>query len=526
VNVIPPNASVLTQNTIFPHVSNRINAYAIPLSDVMNNTEYIRSLINSSEYILLDLSWQDLNTNFVLNETYYNNSYGVYALASNAILLKRGFQGEPILAHYTENRVFSAYKDLDAASFSQIVSDSSAVSEKVVLCPQNSKGYFIYGPSNCLLMGSYEVTFTVKAREHNSSRVGYCDISSNFGDSIISKRDIFGFELQPNTWTNFTLTTSTKLMTHVEFRIYSYGTADIYIDRVIVKRNSSNATSNFGTWTFDSGDLSLASGFVSKEGFLIFQQNTMSNVFWCGPYMSLPSGKYRATFLLKVSPLSQKPSEHVITLDVSANSGRDVLAKYEVKTSDFLNKDAALDWQRFELEFIARDDFKNVEFRGFAPSSSFNISLAYVLVEKLALSQDLNYELFSVQRGLQVEAGQIVSDISSRSVEVALSRKGLDEGLLIYGPYIALSSGSYKAVFRIKTNETLPNTSVLFEVVSQLGTRILSQMMLNSSEIHDGSWFNVMLPFSLNALTSNIEFRVSSNGMTNLYVDTVTVLFP
>jgi hypothetical protein len=51
-------------------------------------------------------------------------------------------------------------------------------------------------------------------------------------------------------------------------------------------------------------------------------------------------------------------------------------------------------------------------------------------------------------------------------------------------------------------------------------------MALNSSEIHDGLWFNVTLPFSLEALTPNIEFRVSSNGMANLYVDTVTVLFP
>jgi hypothetical protein len=51
-------------------------------------------------------------------------------------------------------------------------------------------------------------------------------------------------------------------------------------------------------------------------------------------------------------------------------------------------------------------------------------------------------------------------------------------------------------------------------------------MALNSSEIHDGSWFNVTLPFSLEAPTANIEFRVSSNGMTNLYVDMVTVWFP
>jgi hypothetical protein len=527
VNVIPPNASVLTQNILFPHVSSRLNAYVLPLSNVMNNTEYIRFLINSSEYILVDLSWDDLNTNFVLNEITRNNSYGAYALADNAILFKRGFQGEPLFAHYTEYRVFSAYKDLFAASFSQLTSDSSAVSEKVVRCPTNLTGYFISGPYNYLLQGSYEVTFTIKVGEHNSSRVGKFDISSNFGNSTVSKRDIFGFELQPNEWTNFTLTfTSTRLMIHVEFRAFSYGTADMYIDRVIVKRISSNATSDFGLRTFSSGDLPLISGYVSEEGFLIFQQNTASGGFWYGPYVSLPSGKYRATVLLKVSPLPQEPLEHILTLSVSANSGRDIYAKYVVRASDFLNREQALDWQEFTLEFIARDSLEGVEFTGLAPSSNFSISLAYILVEKLVLSPDLNYELFSLQRGLQVDAGQIVSDASSHSAKVALSRKGLDEGMLTYGPYITLHSGTYEAVFRIKTYETSENAAVRFEVISQPDTRILSKMTLNSSEIHDESWFNVTLPFSLEALTTNIEFRVSSNGMTNLYVDTVTVLFP
>jgi uncharacterized membrane protein len=527
--VIPPNASILTQNTIFPHVSNRPNAYVIPLSYVTNDTKYIRFLINNSEYVLLDLSWldDDENSNFVLNEITSNNSYSAYALARNAILFKRGFQGEPLFVQYTAYRVLSAYKDLVTASFSQTVSDSSAVSEKVVRCPQNTDGCFVYGPRNYLLQGSYEVTFTVKAIGHSSSHVGWCDITNTSGNSLISKRDIFGFELQPYTWANFTLAfTSTKLLPNVEFRVSSYGTADMYVDRVIVKRISSNATSDFGMRTFGSGDLPLASGHVSNEGFLISQQGTTSSTFWYGPYMNLSAGKYRATFLLNVSPLPQKPDEHILTLSLSANSGSAVYAKYEVRSSDFINKEPASDWQKITLEFIARDYLEGVEFTGLNPSSNFTISLAYILVEQLVLSPDLNYELFSVQRGLSVGAGQIVSEASSYSGEVALSRKGVDEGILVYGPYITLPSGNFTAIFRIKAHETLQNVSVLCEVVSQPDAHILSQRMLNFSEIHDdGAWFNVTLPFSLKILTTNVEFRVYSNGMTNLYVDVVTVMF-
>jgi uncharacterized membrane protein len=527
VNVIPPNASVLTQNTIFPHVSSRVDAYAIPLSNVVSDTGYIQSLINKSEFVLLDLTQlQDANSQFVFNEITQNNSYGAYALANEAILFKRGFHGEPMFANYTEYRVFSAYKDLMNSSFSQIVSDPSAVSEKVVLCPENSTGYFVYGPYTYLLPGSYEVTFTVKVGEHNSSRLGGCDVSSSFGDSIVSKRDIFGFELQPDKWTNFTLAfTSTKLLTDIEFRAFSYGAADMYVDRVIMNRISPNATSDFGLRTFDDGDLPLASGYASNNGFLVFQQNTTSSTFWYGPYVNLPAGKYRATFLLNVSPLPQEPTEHILTLGISSNAGKYMFAKYDVTAADFLKENAS-DWQEFSLEFIATGNITGVEFTGLNPSPNFNITLAYIMVEQLALTPELNYEVFSVKGNLQVEAGQIVNDASSSSGEAALSQKGLNEGILTYGPYITLPNGTFNAVFRIKTYDTSQNATILLEVVSQAGNLVLSTMTLSSAEIHDGSWFNVTLPFSLEALTPNIEFRASSNGMTNLYVDTVTVLFP
>ena len=527
VDTIPQNASVLTQNTIFPHVSNRPNAYIIPLSHVMNDTEYVRSLINSSEYVLLDLSWiNDLNTNFILNDITQNNSYGAYALARNAILFKRGFQDEPISAHYTENAVLSAYRDLVRTSYTRTVSDQSAASDNVLLCPKNADGTFMYGPSNYLLQGSYEVTFTMKASGHNSSAIGYCDVTSDSGNSTISKREIFGFELPPFVWTNFTLTfTSTKVLTNVEYRASSYGTANVFVDRVVMRRISSNATSDFGMRTFSSGDLSLDSGYASNERFLVSPQNTTSGLFWHGPYMNLSAGKYRATVLLKVTPPPQDPLEHILTLGVSAYSGSAVYAKYEVRASEFLNEEGSSEWQELSLEFITKDPLDGVEFTGLSPSSNFTIYFAYVLVEKLVLSPDSSYELFSVQRGLQVNSGQIISDASSQSGEVALSRKGLDVGILTYGPYVALFSGSYSAVFRAKTNATSPNAMILFEVVSQPGANILSNMTLTSSRITDGSWFNVTLPFYLETPATNMEFRVTSNGLTDLYVDTVTVLF-
>jgi uncharacterized membrane protein len=522
VNAIPPNASVLTDNTIFPHLSNRLNAYVLPISHLVNDTEYISSLINRSDYILLDLSWNDLNANFVLNEITQNDSYGAYALAKTAILFKRGFQGEPLFVHYTEYRVFSAYADLYQAPSANITRDLTSVSQNVVKCSLNSTGFFVYGPFTYLLSGSYEVTFEVKVGVRNSSRIGWCDVSNNSGVSAVAKKDLLGFELQPYAWNNITLAfTSTKLMTGIEFRVSSYGTADIYVDRVIVRRVSSNAPSDFGTRTFDAGDLSLGSGYASDEGFLIFPQNTTAGTFWYGPYMNLSTGKYRTTFILKVSPLPQNPDEQILTLTISANSGLDMLAAYGLEASDFLAKENAGDWQEFSLEFIAEAPLINVEFTGFNPSPNFNISLAYILVEPLLSSA--NSVLYGVRRGLQVDHGVIASDVSAYSDYVALSRKGLDEGILTFGPYLALPSGAFEAIFRLKTEETVQDATIDLQVISQTGAVVLSQKTLNSTEIYDRQWFNVTLPFSLETFTKGIEFRVSSNGMTNLYVDTVTI---
>ncbi len=529
VNAIPPNASVLTQNTIFPHVSNRLNAYIIPLSYVTNDTKYLRSLINSSDYVLLDLTWvtDDVNTVFVLDEIASNGSYGAYALGRNAVLFKRGFQGDPLFAYYSTYRVLSAYSDLVTTSFAKKIPDPAAVSAKVVQCPANFDGCFVYGPSNYLLPGSYEVTFTVKAFGQSSSHVGQCEVTSNSGNSTISKRDIFGFELQQNKWTNFTLAfTSTKVLTNTEYRVSSYGTANMYVDRVIVKRISPNATSDFGMQTFGAGDLPLASGHMTNDGFLVFPQNTTSSTFWYGPYVNFTAGKYRATVMLNVSQLPQNSSEQVLTLTVSS-FGR-IYAKTLVRASDFVNKGQTSGWQNFTLEFIAREPLANVEFTGLNPSSNFTISLAYILIEKLALSPDINYELFSLQNGLQVNAGHVVRDNSSHSGEVAFSRKGVteDAGIVVFGPFITLPSGNFTVIFRVRTNATSQDASLLFEVVSQPDAHLLSRAELTAAKITDGQWFNVTVPLHLENVTSNIEFRVSSNAWTDLYFDTITVQFP
>lgn len=59
VELVPPNASILTQNNIFPQVSGRLNAYVLPLPNAVNfapneMNAYVDELVKKSEYILID----------------------------------------------------------------------------------------------------------------------------------------------------------------------------------------------------------------------------------------------------------------------------------------------------------------------------------------------------------------------------------------------------------------------------------------------------------------------------------------
>ncbi len=390
IKMVPSNASILTQNNIFPHFSNRINAYVIPPihvesesanRDIMN---YIKQQINRSDYILLDLKVYETWTLFALGEIANDENFKAYAFGGSAVLFKKYYNDSAIFVPYIDYEVFLGCRDFFICS-GQMVKDETSKSGYVAFSKKGvNSGTFIYGPYVCLPSGTFNVTFEIKVTENNDDYIGTLDVSENYGESVVSRRDIYGFELQANEWTNVTLSfTSTKLRTALEFRAFTSGVSDIYIDRVIVKRISSTAKADFGLKTFTSRDLPLVNGRISKKGFLVHQHNVTSDFFWCGPYISLPPDSYKVTFFLKTSPLPQVPDEKILTLDVTSDRGKNALTEYDVYSSSFLNNNEILNWCEFTIQLTVEDYLENVEFRGANPSPNYDIHLAFILVERL-----------------------------------------------------------------------------------------------------------------------------------------------
>jgi len=383
IALIPSNASILTQNHLFPHMSNRINAYAIPEWGPWNfnsnvTKRYLSNLMDKSHYVLLETPLLSPEVSYVLNEIINKESYGIYAISSahkhEAILFKKGYNGEPLILS-NDPRIFSTYKDLILAH-GEMISDES---RGQVACYPKSLGdnIFVFGPYTYLLPATYKIVFTIKVGEKVEGHIATLDVANNYGKEILAKRDLYGFELEPNKWSNVSLTLSlTKIKASVEFRILASGATDLYLDKVIVERVSSAANVDFGTKTFNYKDLILRSGNVTN-GILFHSHNSTGDLFWYGPFTALPPCTYTAAFFIKISPRPESDNR-ILTLDVTYSRGL-VLTKTDVNGAKM--RDLGSGWYEVVITFDAEAELRDVEFRGLNPSPRYDIYMAYVLVE-------------------------------------------------------------------------------------------------------------------------------------------------
>ena len=386
LDIVPHNASVLTQNHVFSHVSNRLNAYVIPIdrwtspmSQLVKN--YLKQLVDKSDYAFLDLGHRGASTLFVLSELANGTSHALYAFTGQTVLFKKGSTSTPIFVPEIDHETFRAGRDLETVG-GRTVPDVSSQSGSVRLLPKGSES-ILYGPYAFLPPGGFEVTFSFKAEDPKDGYLGTFDVADDHGNIVLASKDLYGFELEPNEWRNVTLSfASTENRVDIETRFFASGTMNTYIDRVIIKRTSNEALVDFGSLTFNFKRLLLASGYESDEGFLIHPRNLTSNFFWYGPYASIPEGRYEATFFLKTIPEPQERDEKILTLDIASDKGNTTIAPdYEVYASSLMDFEGNPDWRTVTLAFSLEEE-GCIEIRGFTPSEKCTLYLGFILLEK------------------------------------------------------------------------------------------------------------------------------------------------
>ena len=162
VKLVPENASILTQNNIFPLFSNHVNAYVTPMSGYYGPgksfLDTLTNIIEKVDFILVDSS--SIDGGIVLSQPTVKENFGLLASGEGIILLERGYNENPVM-YIPINETFNYQKMVPFANVT-IVNDSQSINQKVLFHSMNSGPDFWYGPYVNLPPGTYQVAFRLK----------------------------------------------------------------------------------------------------------------------------------------------------------------------------------------------------------------------------------------------------------------------------------------------------------------------------------------------------------------------------
>lgn len=228
LDMIPPNASVATIHDIFPHVSNRLNAYFLkwPLD---YDVEYVLVDVKSPTF-----TWGlfGSSSDGVTYQIMHEGQYGILAAADGVLLLKKGFSG-PIQYYVPQEETFD-YSEL-ILKLGTVSWDYTSVSGKVITSrPESSIGFIWYGPYTYFVPGNYSATFRVKTANETCGLL--LDVA--YQEGVILVRKDVGNQLSVNNgWRNFTLDFRLPELGRLEFRgICVSNNTQVAIDYVKVEQ--------------------------------------------------------------------------------------------------------------------------------------------------------------------------------------------------------------------------------------------------------------------------------------------------
>lgn len=249
-----------------------------------------------------------------------------------------------------------------------------------------------------------------------------------------------------------------------------------------------------------------------QEGFLAF-----------GPYVSYPRGKYLAYFRLKVS--NNKGTEPVATIQATHphHGEQRVLAKREIKGIDFSE---AGRYQDFYLYFDLAEQTR-LEFRTYFSKKTD------VWVERVVVSSDdqkHSDSYFEAEELLGNTGDVIIDHLASGEKAIFADSKAHSLDYLIYGPHRKYQSGSYRAFYRMKIDQSnimekgidLKDIATI-DVTSDSNRHILASRSLNSNDFKSGDYHLIPLDFNLDR-GNELSFRVRFNKKINIWVDRVEII--
>lgn len=210
IDIVPPTASILTQDNLFPHFSNRQEAYVM-IPPTYKDVKTWKDAINwvtrlEPEYILIDLETDPHNTIKYAFTSVRQGNYQLLAFYDNVYLYKRDYTGETIT--YEPLNITYTYNDLIPQNMLKKNDQNSTIG--TVLAYQNMSiqtRTLWYGPYEIVPRGNYTVTYTVKTTDNRYNET--IQLDAYYNQTKLNHVYITDSKLMNDTWTdielNFTL---------------------------------------------------------------------------------------------------------------------------------------------------------------------------------------------------------------------------------------------------------------------------------------------------------------------------------
>ncbi len=235
LELIPEEASVLTQDNIFPHVSGRLDAYVM-VPEIAQDPETWRRANSTlmalrTEYIILDMETDPHSTAKTAFHIVAHGNYSLLAFYDNIYLYRLGGGSTPIL--YEPMSATYGPRDLIPMN-AEIVSDpTSTTGEAIRYVDMHRKaGTIWYGPYEIAPEGEYAAAYRLKTCNHTLTGVILLDVRC--GGVTIANATVDASRLPEGRWSEVVLEFSNDAVaTDLELRgILLSGITDVRLDRI------------------------------------------------------------------------------------------------------------------------------------------------------------------------------------------------------------------------------------------------------------------------------------------------------
>ncbi len=383
IGEVPESVSILTQNHIFPHFSDRINAYVIPELPASADQEaylrnYIDELMTRSDYILLDLRTYDAATAYVFEKALREGSGHRIALYEDSAVLITREEGPSVTISDSYPRTYTVNSGLSVGKGAITTDPTSESTEVAESTPGSRSGHLVFGPYEFMDRGTYTITLALKNPTRFEGYLGTFDVYDS-GD-VITKRNVYGYEFEPGDWTTAKITlTLRQAKAAIEYRFEANDQTSVLIDYVKVELAQGPAPGD-STRSIDARDLTTASSRVTPDGLIVSNANGPQPVdaAWFGPYLTLPPGNYTVTYQLKPVKLTQAAGPTILYADIATGNGKKTLAGRWITLEDMRELRAGWYSTAFDLRLGEETE---LEFRGGEIQPGWSVSLSQIIVE-------------------------------------------------------------------------------------------------------------------------------------------------